>query len=185
MHRRDFIHGALGLTGWWAIRPPTGRAQSSAVLFRQGLIIDGSGTPALEADLLVRDGRVAAIGQHLDDSSAETVDCRDRVVCPGFIDIHSHTDLDLFIEPLAESKVRQGVTTEVAGQDGSSVGPWSAERASMIRERYSRRYGVELPFADLGGFFAHVEGRGTAVNLASMVGHGQPWAAMRSHGQAC
>jgi N-acyl-D-amino-acid deacylase len=142
------------------------------VVFRNGLVFDGTGRPPIETDLRVRDGRVADIGNRLDTGGAEAVDCRGRAVCPGFIDIHSHTDLGLFLDPLAESKVRQGVTTEIAGQDGSSIGPWSNEQVASIRERYRERYGVTLTFDDLAGFFAQLERQGAAVNLASMVGHG-------------
>ncbi len=173
MRRRDFVHGALGMAaGMWTLHPPRPMKQTVEVLFKDGLVFDGTGAPPTVADLLTRDGRVVEIGRRLPGGAAETVDCRGRAVCPGFIDIHSHTDLGLFINPLAESKIRQGVTTEITGQDGSSIGPWGAETAAVIRGRYHERYGVTLTFDDLGGFFAQLERQGTAVNLASMVGHG-------------
>jgi N-acyl-D-amino-acid deacylase len=173
MHRREFVHGTLGMAaGLWTLHHPRHMQQTVAVLFKDGLVFDGTGTPPIEADLLVRDGRVVEIGAQLRGGAVETVDCRGRAVCPGFIDIHSHTDLDLLIDPRAESKIRQGVTTEITGQDGSSVGPWGAEATAAIRDRYHERYGVTLTFNDLGGFFAQLERQGTAVNLASMVGHG-------------
>ena len=173
MDRREFVNGAMGVaTAWWAGTPRVARAQDHAAVFRGGLVIDGSGTAGVEADVLVRNGRVAAIGSRLAGGRAEEVDCTGRVVCPGFIDIHSHTDLDLFIDPRAESKVRQGVTTEVAGQDGDSVGPWTAAQAAGVHDRYRDRYGVVLTFDDIGGFLTQLERNGTAVNLATMVGQG-------------
>ncbi|HSL70152.1 MAG TPA: amidohydrolase family protein, partial [Longimicrobiales bacterium] len=78
----------------------------------------------------------------------------------------------LFVNPRAESKIRQGVTTEVVGQDGSSVGLWTDEAAASISEDYRARYGVELGFRDLGGFYRTLEQRSTAVNLTSMIGAG-------------
>ena len=173
MHRREFVNGALGVAAaWWVRAPHLTISQDRATVFRNGLVIDGSGGAGVEADVLVRNGRIAAIGRRLAGGGAEEVDCTGRVVCPGFIDIHSHTDLDLFIDPRAESKVRQGVTTEVAGQDGDSLGPWTAEQAAGVRDRYRERYGVALTFDDIGGFLAQLERTGAAVNLATMVGQG-------------
>ncbi|MBX6366175.1 MAG: D-aminoacylase, partial [Gemmatimonadetes bacterium] len=100
------------------------------------------------------------------------LDLRGLALAPGFIDIHSHTDLTLLIDPKAESKVRQGVTTEVVGQDGSSVGPWREEEAAATRESYRRRYGVDIDFHDLDGFFRRLERQGAAVHVASMIGAG-------------
>jgi N-acyl-D-amino-acid deacylase len=88
-------------------------------------------------------------------------------VAPGFIDIHSHTDTVLLQHPRAESKIRQGVTTEVAGQDGGSVAPSSPERVAEMRQEYG-----DVDVTTLGSFFRTLERRDFAVNLASMVGTG-------------
>ena len=64
------------------------------------------------------------------------------------------------------------MTTEVVGQDGSSIGPWSAEQHARIREDWRERYGIEIPFRDLQGFFLHLRTKGMAPNVASMIGHG-------------
>ena len=171
--RRAFVRttGAAALT--LAVRPRVGAArQDDETLFRGGTVYDGTGAAPTEADVLVAGDRVRDVGRNLTRAAAVEVDCRGLAVAPGFIDVHSHTDLDLFVDPRAESKVRQGVTTEVPGQDGDSIGPWRPERAAAVRERYRTEYGVDLAFHDLGGFFTQLERHGTAVNLASMVGQG-------------
>ncbi len=142
------------------------------VLLRGGLVFDGSGASPIEADVLVVGDQIADVAERIRRTTSVEISVEGLAVAPGFVDIHSHTDLDLFVNPLAESKIRQGVTTEVTGQDGSSIGPWSPETATRVRERYRERYGIDLTFSDLAGFFAQLEQRGTAVNLASMVGHG-------------
>ncbi|HZD03840.1 MAG TPA: amidohydrolase family protein, partial [Longimicrobiales bacterium] len=103
---------------------------------------------------------------------AEELDLRGLALAPGFIDIHSHADLSLLVEPRAESRIRQGVTLEVVGQDGSSVGPWSEEAFRSTRESYRERYGVDIDFRDLGGFLDRLDRTPPTVNLASMVGQG-------------
>src|SRR5690606_22915921 len=131
-----------------------------------------TGAPPVEADVRVSGDRIAESGARLAARGAEEVDLRGLALAPGFIDIHAHTDLVLLVNPRADSKVRQGVTTEVAGQDGGSVGPVTAEAAERRRESYRQRYGVDLDFRDLGGFFRRLDTQGAAVNLASMVGAG-------------
>jgi len=171
--RRGFVRSTGAAALALALKPRRATSQQDGeTVFRGGLVYDGTGARPAEADLVVAGDRVREVGRNLRRTGATDVDCRGLAVAPGFIDVHSHTDLDLFADPRAESKVRQGVTTEVTGQDGDSIGPWRPERAVSVRERYRSRYGVDLTFHDLAGFFSQLEQRGTAVNLASMVGHG-------------
>lgn len=149
-------------------RRPRGRAE---LLLRGGVVYDGTGAPPVEADVRISGDRIVAVGRALAADGAAVIDARGYAVAPGFIDIHSHTDTVLFAHPNAESKVRQGVTTEVAGQDGGSVAPSSAERAARVREEY-RAQGIDVDVSTLGGFFRSLDARGAAVNLASMVGAG-------------
>jgi N-acyl-D-amino-acid deacylase len=151
----------------WSAQP----YQAQRVL-RGATIYDGTGSVPLVGDIALDGERIIGIGRSLNVSGAEEINLRGLALAPGFIDIHSHTDLVLFANPKAESKIRQGVTTEIVGQDGSSVGPVSAESAARTSESYKQRYGVELGFTDLAGFFRTLERRGSAVNLASMVGAG-------------
>ena len=81
------------------------------ILIQGGMILDGTGNPWYHGDVGISGGRITAIGRIGDREARETVDARGLAVCPGFIDMHSHSDLDLLVNPLAEAKIRQGVTT--------------------------------------------------------------------------
>src|SRR4051812_44943887 len=98
------------------------------ILLKGGTLIDGTGAPALVTDVGIRGDRIAAVGE-LTEAAVRTLDVRGRAVAPGFIDMHSHTDHYLLLNPEAESKVTQGVTTEVCGNCGFSPGPILHETA--------------------------------------------------------
>jgi len=175
MNRREFVQTtAVGVASVAGLDRPLRAtpSQSGEYLFRGAVVYDGTGAPPIEADVLVVGDRIAEVAQRVNRPGAEVVDVSDHALAPGFIDIHTHTDLDLFVSPLAESKIRQGVTTEVTGQDGGSIGPWTTSRADAFRGRSRERYGFELSIGELADFFREIERHGTAVNLASMVGQG-------------
>lgn len=174
MTRREFLHtgvaaGAALLAGetLWAADPVT-----ADTVLRGALVFDGTGASPIEADVALSGDRIVGVGPRLRAGGAPEIDLRGLALAPGFVDIHSHADLPLFVEPRAESRVRQGVTTEVVGQDGSSIGPWTPEQAARVEESYHERYGVRLGFRDIAGFFGALDQRGAAVNVASMVGQG-------------
>src|SRR5262245_24758691 len=105
----------------------------SELLLRGGMVVDGTGAPARRADVLLRGGKIVAVGENL--RADETIDCGDLIVAPGFIDTHSHSDLKLFEDPALPMKVRQGVTLEVLGQDGISVAPVRKEAIAETRRQ--------------------------------------------------
>jgi N-acyl-D-amino-acid deacylase len=150
----------------------TSRKRSDLLLIRNGLVFDGLGNAPRVADVAVEKDRIIEIGSDLSSTGATVIDAEGRAVCPGFIDIHSHTDLSLLVNPNAESKIRQGVASEVTGQDGSSIGPWSDGHFEEVSRRYRESYDVEIGFRTLGEFFKHLEGSPASINLASMVGLG-------------
>lgn len=179
--RREFLRSvSLAAGALWSLEFPQSawlgiRTRSrvrAELLLRGGVVYDGTGAPPREADVAIAGDRIEAIGPALEAPGAEVVRVNGLAVAPGFIDIHSHSDLVLLVDPRAQSKVRQGVTTEVVGQDGSSIGPWSDARFEETRTAYRSRYGIEIDFRDLAGFFRRLERDRPAVNLASMVGHG-------------
>ena len=85
------------------------------ILIQGGTVYDGTGAPGIQADVAITQGRLTAIGPSLDVSAHRVIDARGLVVAPGFIDIKTHSDFTLPINPKAESKLRQGVTTEIIG----------------------------------------------------------------------
>ena len=141
------------------------------LVVRGGTLLDGTGGPPRTGDVAIVGDRIDAIGRVAATGSNE-IDARGMAVAPGFIDIHSHADLSLLVNPRAESRVRQGVTLEVVGQDGSSIGPWSDGDFEARRDRYRRNHDVEIDFRDVGGFLDRIDRVAPAVSVASMIGHG-------------
>src|SRR5271169_1189526 len=140
------------------------------ILIRGGLVIDGSGRPGEIADLAVSDGRIAAVGRSLSAGSARTIDAEGLAVTPGFIDIKTHSDFTLPINPKAESKVRQGVTTEIIGHCGFSVAPVLPGKLELIRD-YLSASAPWLPFREIGFPEYLATFPATAVNAGMLVGH--------------
>lgn len=99
------------------------------LLIRGGQVIDGTGTPARRADVAIRNGRITAVG---DCQGRREIDASGQTVAPGFIDIHTHSDFTLPLNPLAESKVRQGDTTEMVGNCGYSTAPVLPGKAEAL-----------------------------------------------------
>src|SRR5207244_12422686 len=112
---------------------------------RAALVSDGSGQPGEIADVAVQDGRIAAVGQPLPAGGARTIDAAGLAVAPGFIDIKTHSDFTLPINPKAESKVRQGVTTEIVGHCGFSVAAILPGKRQLVQD-YLSASAPWLPF---------------------------------------
>ncbi|MFA5687721.1 MAG: D-aminoacylase [Kiritimatiellales bacterium] len=93
------------------------------LLIKNGAVLDGTGTPAMAADIGIIGEQIAAVGDLHNAGAAEIIDAEGQYVCPGFIDVHSHSDAYLLIEPRASSKVFQGITTEICGNCGASAAP--------------------------------------------------------------
>ncbi len=141
------------------------------VVLRGATVFDGTGAAGREVDVGFTGDRITDVGSNVAAGSIE-IDLRGLALAPGFIDIHSHADLSLLINNNAESRIRQGVTLEVVGQDGGSIGPWSDAAFESTRDRYRDQYGVEIDFRDPAGFLDRMERERAAVNLATMVGNG-------------
>jgi N-acyl-D-amino-acid deacylase len=140
------------------------------IVIRGGRVIDGSGRPGEIADLAVRNGRIAAVAPSLSADGARVIDAEGLAVAPGFIDIKTHSDFTLPINPKAESKVRQGVTTEIVGHCGFSVAPILPGKRQLVQD-YLSASAPWLPFRETT-FGAYLdEFPPTSVNVGMLVGH--------------
>ena len=138
-----------------------------------GRLIDGTGAPAVRADVGVTGERIAAIGDLSREPAGRVVDAAGLTVTPGFIDMHSHSDWRLLGHPLAESKIRQGVTTEVVGNCGFSPAPVSDEFRSEIGGfALYVPPGMDFGWRSTGDYLQRYADQGIAVNLVQLVGHG-------------
>ena len=143
---------------------------NSDILIRGGTLIDGSERPGELGDLAVRGGRIAAIGRSLPTDAAKVINAEGLVVTPGFIDIKTHSDFTLPINPKAESKVRQGVTTEIIGHCGFSVAPVLQGKAQLLAD-YLSGGAPWLPFREMA-FPEYLDTfPPVAVNTGMLVGH--------------
>lgn len=143
------------------------------VLIRGGSVVDGSGSPAFVADVAIEGDRIVEVGSLDGTATAETViDARGKVVCPGFVDPHSHSDFTILTNPTAESTIRQGVTTEVVGNCGWSYAPVTALSEPMMLGRLRTfAYEGRIEWATTAELLTHVEQVGHSQNLAWFVGH--------------
>jgi N-acyl-D-aspartate/D-glutamate deacylase len=139
------------------------------LVVRHGRIVDGTGNPWFTGDVAIKGARIAGVGSVAAEGKRE-IDARGLVVAPGFIDIHSHSDWLLLEDGEAQSKIRQGVTTEVLGE-GSSAGPF---KGKLVPRPVSVR-NTPAQIRTLGEYFAAIERSGVSVNVASYVGEGNIW----------
>jgi len=144
-----------------------------SLLVRHGSLIDGTGAPARPADVAVEGDRIVAVAPRLDGAATRTIDARGHVVAPGFIDMHSHSDLFYFGCPSAESKVRQGVTTEVVGMCSFSQAPLRADQREIV-QGWAGGIGasLDLRWETFAQYLDALRAIRPSVNVAHFVGHG-------------
>jgi len=150
------------------------------VAIRGGTVVDGTGAPPFPADVVIVGDRVAAIGPDAGEAGADSViDARGMLVTPGFVDLHTHYDAQLFWDPNASPSPLHGVTTVLGGNCGFSLAPLAPEHADYISRMMARvegmplaalRAGLPWDWTSFGEWLGHLEGR-TAVNAGFLVGH--------------
>ncbi len=143
----------------------------TALLIRGATVVDGTGAPGFQADVAVQDGRIAAIGTDLPASGARVIEAKGKVVSPGFIDIHSHSDESVLVNSALESALHQGVTLVVAGNCGGSSAPVLGLAAEEL-DRELARLDLERTWTSFGEYGRSVERGGSSINFCSFVGHG-------------
>ncbi|MFC2168098.1 amidohydrolase family protein [Acidobacteriota bacterium] len=173
--RREFIRTSskaglfIGLSGTNLLRGNPNEIFD--LIIKNGTVIDGIENKAYRADIGILGEQIKKIGDLKETNASVVIDAADRIVSPGFIDIHTHTDREILINPMAESKIRQGVTTELGGNCGSASFPMKQSLSESAKRR-AEENGISLDWTDLSGFHAAIEKKGTAVNHATLIGQG-------------
>ncbi|MBU3931869.1 MAG: amidohydrolase family protein, partial [Proteobacteria bacterium] len=141
------------------------------LIIKDATVIDGSGAPGFQADLGLKGDCIEIVGQLRDVPSTAVIQAGGKVVCPGFIDIHSHSDYHLLINPQSESKIRQGVTTEVGGNFGYAAAPIGNQALKERQDHYKENFDLELDWKTLPEYSRRLEKAKISVNYAPLIGH--------------
>jgi len=151
------------------------------VLIRDSLIVDGTGNPWFKSDIGVKDGRISGIGRYASADAERAIDAARLIACPGFIDFHSHSDFSILLAPTADSKVMQGVTTEICGLCGVSAAPVRRDRLEELNIAatavgVSAKLSSEGPtqtydWSTVSNYLDTLGRMGISVNFATFVGH--------------
>ena len=145
-------------------------------LLVNGRIVDGTGAKGYAGSVAIDDDRIFAVGQIDASGFDRVIDVAGRVIAPGFIDSHSHSDLKILVEPFVEAKIRQGITTEIFGQDGISmaplppqyIGPWRKNLAGLDGDSDA----IDWHYRTTAGYFELMERTGLGLNVGYLVPHG-------------
>jgi N-acyl-D-amino-acid deacylase len=141
-------------------------------VIRNGRVVDGSGAPWVRADVGIANGKIAVVGNLAGAQAAVMVDAAGKVVAPGFIDCHSHSDWSLLANRGADSTLRQGVTTEIVGNCGMAYAPVSDRNRARIETDVARTSpGATVAWNTFGEYLDHVRAGGIGANFAFLAGH--------------
>jgi len=143
------------------------------ILIKNGKIIDGTGSSWIQRDIAVLNGRIDAMGYFSHATADYVIDAMGSFVSPGFIDVHTHSDLTILIEPTAENAIYQGVTTHVIGNCGTSPAPVSEKYAELLKRRWEwLGPGVEWSWHSFSEYLNLLDRTKMSLNITSLVGHG-------------
>ena len=145
-------------------------------LLKGGLVVDGSGKPGYKADVLLEDNKIAAIGTIATGTNVQVLDVGGLVVAPGFIDTHSHSDLEVLLRPEVMPKIMQGITTEILGQDGISRAPLPKEYIGTWRKNLAGLDGnsdkIDWEYETTDNYLHMIETVKPGLNECYLVPHG-------------
>ena len=146
------------------------------LLIKNGMIIDGTGKKRYLGGILIENEVITAMGDIPSQQFDQIIDAQGMIVTPGFIDTHSHSDLQVLVNPYLEPKIRQGITTELLGQDGISMAPLPKEYISPWRKNLAGLDGdsddINWNYEDTAGYLSLMEKTGTSLNESYLVPHG-------------
>ncbi len=141
-----------------------------------GKVVDGAGNPWFKADIGVREGRITEIGNLRGEGADEVIDAEGLIVSPGFIDMHSHSDITIPFNPYMDSSIMQGITTTVVGNCGISPAPVNSEREdtlkSYLKQFLPPQLSIEFKWKSFREYLEWENIRGVSCNVAHLVGHG-------------
>jgi len=149
------------------------------LVIRNGTVVDGSGSAAYPADLAIADGRIARIGR-INEKSRQTIDAEGHVVCPGFVDGHTHMDAQVFWDPIGSCSCYHGVTTVVMGNCGFTLAPCKQEDADLVFRSLERAEdlsrdamlaGIDWTWETFPEFLDAVDDLPKGINYAGYIGH--------------
>jgi len=173
--RRDFIKSSaqaglfISLAGSSFLRAKS--TETFDLVIKNGTIIDGLKDQAYQTDIGIVGEKIRRVGNLRKAESKAVIDASGLIISPGFIDIHTHTDYELLANPKAESKIRQGVTTELTGNCGGSAFPLR-QPPPDDEKRMAERLGIIIDWTDLDGYHAALTKKGMAVNHGTLLGQG-------------
>jgi N-acyl-D-amino-acid deacylase len=144
------------------------------ILIKNGVIIDGTGKPMFKGDLGIREGVIADIGDLSGEHAQTEIDAAKKYVAPGFIDVNNHSDTywRIFMDPVLESLISQGVTTIIGGNCGASLAPLTKHEVMKSIQKWTDMNKVNFNWLSMEEFLSEVEKKKLSLNFASLVGHG-------------
>jgi dihydroorotase/N-acyl-D-amino-acid deacylase len=165
--RQSFI--CLAALNLWLLYAPALAADTPFdVIIANGHVIDGTGSPWYAADVGIRDGHIAAIGELTHAPTKKRIDAAGHVVAPGFIDMLGQSEFTILVDARLPSKIYQGITTEITGE-GTSAAPMTGHARTEAAQTLEH-YGLKADWQTFGEYFARLERQGIGINLASYVG---------------
>ncbi len=174
IRRRDFLtecgKAAIGFTAARVVRIEA--APSFDLVIKGSRILDGTGGPEFIADVGVAGDTIAAIGSIAPEQGRRVLQVDGLHLCPGFIDIHTHSDATILAYPSADSRVRQGITTELGGNCGDSAAPLAGIGADDRRKVFLDDEGIQADWTDVASYFLRVERTGVSTNQSLLIGQG-------------